>query len=141
MVKVTGRQVFTARLRRLASPEAVEQVGQALFVGGNRIQVDAQHSITEGSISGKGHVPSAPGEPPNADTHALDRQIETEMVGPLKVVVESRDPKSKFLEFGTSRMAARPFLMPAAERQRPEVTRLVREAVSRINKGTGGTGK
>jgi hypothetical protein len=137
MVKITGRQVFTARLRRLAGPEAVEAVGKALFVAGTYIQTDAQHSITEGSTSGKGHVPSLPGEPPNADTHALDRQIETEQVGPLKVLVESRDPKSAWLELGTARMAARPFLMPAAERQRPEVTRLVSDAIRRVNRGTG----
>lgn len=135
MVKVTGLQQVKARvLRGVNSPEAVKEIGAALFVAANRVQTDAQHSITEGSVSGKGHVPSAPGEPPNADTHALDRQIETEMVGPLKAVVASNDPKSKFLEFGTSRMAARPFLLPAGRRNEPQTARLVRDAVNRVNK-------
>jgi HK97 gp10 family phage protein len=136
MVKIVGQQVVKARLRRLVGAEGVREVGKALFVGANRIQVRAQHSITEGSVSGKGHVPSRPGEPPNADTHALDRQIETEMVGPLKARVTSNDPKSKFLELGTSRMAARPFMTPAAEKERAAVTKLVRDAVNRVVKGT-----
>lgn len=134
MVKVTGRQQVRARMRRMYSREAIDEIGKALFVAGNAIQVDAQRSITEGSVSGKGHVPSAPGEPPNADTHALDRQIETLRVGPLKVVVASNDPKSKHLEWGTSKMAARPFMLPAARRGEPNTARLVRAAVNRVNK-------
>jgi HK97 gp10 family phage protein len=136
MVTIVGTQVVKARLRRLAGAEAVQEVGKALFVAGNRIQTTAQKSITTGSISGKGHIPSKPGEPPNADTHGLDRQIETEAVGPLKVRVTSNAPYSAFLEFGTSRMAARPFMMPAAEKERAAVTTLVREAVNRVIKGT-----
>lgn len=134
MVKVVGRRVFTARLNRMASPEMVEEVGKALFVGANRIQVSAQHSITDGSISGKGHIPSRPGEPPNADTHALDRQIEAERTGPLTAAVNSNDPKSAWLERGTSRMAARPFMLPALTRERKAIATLVKEAVNRVNK-------
>ena len=142
MVKIVNRDVVKARLGRLVGAEGIAEVGKALFVAGNRIQVSAQHSITEGSISGKGHVPSAPGQPPNADTHRLDTQIETEAVGPLRVRVTSNAPYSAFLEFGTSRMAARPFMYPAAERERPFVTTLVRQAVNRViskSKATGGT--
>lgn len=136
MVKVVGRQRVRARIEGLAGPEVVAAVGKALFVAGNRIQTYAQHSITEGSVSGKGHVPSAPGQPPNADTHALDRQIETTQPEPLKVRVSSNDPKSKFLEYGTARMAARPFMMPALRANQREVKKLVRDAVRRaIHKG------
>jgi HK97 gp10 family phage protein len=138
VVKIVGKQVVNARLQRLAGAEAVAEVGKALFVAGNLIQTTAQNSITAGSISGKGHVPSRPGEPPNADTHALDRQIETEMVGPLKVRVTSKDPKSLYLEKGTSRMAARPFMYPAVAKRRDEVTKLVRDAVNRVIQGTQG---
>lgn len=137
MVKIIGTQVVKARLRRLAGGEAVAEVGKALFVAGNRIQTTAQRSITEGSVSGRMHVPSRPGQPPKADTHGLDRQIETEQVGPLRVRVTSNARYSGFLEFGTSRMAARPFMMPAAEKERAAVTKLVREAVNRVIRGTG----
>ena len=135
MVKVVGRQVVKARLDRLAGSEAIAEVGKALFAGANLIAVTAAQSITEGSVSGKGHVPSRPGEPPNADTHALDRQIESEMAGPLKARAISNDPKSVYLEKGTSRMAARPFMYPAAEKCRKQVTTLVRDAVNRVIRG------
>lgn len=134
MVKITGVARVKRKFAKLRGAEIVREVGKALFAAGNMIQVDAQHSITEGSISGRGHIPSKPGEPPNADTHALDRQIETEMVGPLKARVVSADPKSKYLERGTSKMAARPFMWPAAERNRKNVTAMVAQAVSRVTK-------
>lgn len=136
MVKMVGRQRVRARIEGLASEYMVAEVSKALFVAGNMVQVYAQHSITEGSVSGSGHVASLPGEPPNADTHGLDRQIETTQVDPLKVRVSSNARYSKFLEYGTSRMAARPFMMPALRANKRQVTKLVRDAVSRaVKKG------
>lgn len=135
MVRITGRQRVRARIDGLAGPEVVQAVGKALFVAGSKIQTYAQQSITAGAVSGKGHVPSLPGEPPNADTHTLDRQIETTQVEPLKVRVSSNAPYSKFLEFGTSRMEARPFMLPALRACRREVTKLVRDAVKRAVRG------
>lgn len=134
MVKIIGRAKAVGRINALRGAEAVREIGKALFVAGNRIQVDAQHSITEGSVSGKAHVASRPGEPPKADTHGLDRQIETELVEPLKVQISSNARYAAFLEFGTSRMAARPYMMPAARRNARAVTKLVRDAVTRVNK-------
>lgn len=137
MVKVTGRELAHRRIRGTTGDAAmVSEVGKALFVAGNRIQVAAQKSITEGSVSGAFHVPSLPGEPPNADTHTLDRQIETVQVEPLKVEVSSNAPYAAFLEFGTSKMAARPYMLPAAEKERAAAVQLVRSAVNRVNKGT-----
>jgi HK97 gp10 family phage protein len=122
-------------LKRLTSPEAINGVGRALFAGGERLQVAAQTSITEGAVSGKGHVPSSPGEPPNADTHRLSDNIETIQAGPLKVEVSSNAPYSRALEFGTSKMAERPFMRPAAAKTRKEITELVARAVKHISNG------
>jgi HK97 gp10 family phage protein len=137
MVSIRGWAQARRKLQRLRGPEMVKEVGAALFAGGSLIQTDAQHSITQGSVSGKGHVPSRPGDPPNADTHALDRQIETVQMGPLSVQVQSNDPKSKFLEYGTSRMAARPYMGPAEARNHAQVVLLVRQAVNRVIKRIG----
>lgn len=123
-----------AKIARLHGAEMVEAIGKALFVAGNRIQVRAQHSITEGAVSGRFHVPSLPGQPPKADTHTLDRQIETEQVEPLKVEVSSNAPYAAHLEFGTSKMAARPYMLPAAELERQKAVELVRDAVNRVIK-------
>lgn len=138
MPKITGRKATVARIRALAGPDMVKEVGSALYAAGNLIEVDAALSITNGSVSGKNHVPSAPGEPPNADTHVLDRSITTTRVEPLKVEVSADAPYAAHLEFGTSRMAPRPYMAPAVARKRKEVTELIRRAVKRAVDKNGG---
>lgn len=132
MARIRGAKEHAARLRRLSSPEAVQQIGAALFAAGSQIETDAAISITNGSISGKRHVPSAPGQPPNADTHVLDRSIETNLVAPFHVQVTANAPYAAALEFGTSKMAERPYMRPAAAKNRKAVAQLVRDAVARI---------
>jgi HK97 gp10 family phage protein len=140
MAKIKGAKAYSARLKRLTSPEAVRQIGAALFVGGQEIEVDAALSITNGAVSGKSHVPSSPGQPPNADTHVLDRSIETNQVAPLRVEVSANAPYAVALEMGTSKMAERPFMGPAAQRKRADVTALVRRAVDKVSRGGTVTG-
>lgn len=116
-------------LKRIADRLTIN-VSKALFAGGEAIAVEAQLSITRGAVSGKNHVPSRPGEPPNNDTGALANNVEVTQPAPLLVQVASNAPYSAALEFGTSKMAARPFMRPAADGKRKEVTTLVREAVN-----------
>ena len=64
---------------------------------------------------------SKPGEPPHVDTGTLRRSITHQVVrtgGPTFAVcrVGSNIEYSKWLELGTSRMAARPFLRPSLAR-------------------------
>lgn len=110
------------------------EVARALYVAGQEIEIDAEISITKGSISGPNHVPSRPGEPPNADTRRLDTSIDTFVISqkPPTVHVISQAPYSAALEYGTSRMAERPFMRPAALRKRRRVTELVGGAVSTV---------
>lgn len=124
---------MASRLGKLLTlTEAVQrEIGKAIFAGGQAIQVEAQLSITRGSVSGKGHVPSKPGQPPSGDTGILDGAIETVQTDPLTVEVSSNAPYSVALEYGTSKMAARPFMRPAAEKERSNVARLTAEAVRR----------
>jgi HK97 gp10 family phage protein len=126
-----GHDRLIAKLRRLSEQRIVLDVGKALFAGGEAIQVEAQISITAGAVSGRGHVPSKPGEPPNADTHFLANNIETVQVAPLVVEVTSRAPYSAALELGTSKMEARPFMAPAARQLVPEVSKKVSAAAER----------
>jgi HK97 gp10 family phage protein len=136
MASVTGDKNHAKRLAALSSPQAQQLITQALYVGGQLLELDAERSITAGSISGKGHVPSAPGSPPNADTRRLDSNIDTTVVGQGVVEVTSRAPYSAALEYGTSRMAERPFMRPAAARNRGKVTQLVRQAVDKLTRGS-----
>lgn len=117
------------RLKRIAGQTA-QRVAAKLYEAGQLIELDAERSITNGSISGKGHIVSAPGEAPNADTRNLDNNIETRIGGSGLVIVESHATYSAALEFGTSKLQARPFMGPAADRNRRRVTELVGDAVN-----------
>lgn len=134
-MKMTGAKAHAARLKRMSGPAVVREVGKALYAAGQMIEIEAELSITAGSVSGKGHVPSRPGEPPNRDTGVLDTNIETVQVAPLKVEVSSNAPYSSPLEFGTSKMAERPFMRPATQKKRAEAVQLVRGAVERVVRG------
>ncbi len=136
-----GMKAHVARLRKLSGPEMVNRVGAALFAGGEAIQVEAQRSITAGAVSGKGHVPSAPGEPPNNDTGYLAGAIVTIKTAPLEVEVSSNAGYAAALEFGTSKIAARPYMAPARDAKRKEVADMVKNTVNdvvRRSKQSGG---
>lgn len=135
-----GAKAHIARLKKLTGPEMTREVGNALFAGGERIQVEAQTSITAGAVSGKGHRPSAPGDPPNNDTGNLAGNIETTQVAPLVVEVSSNAEYASDLEFGTSKIEARPYMAPARDAKIKEVTQLVRHAVDRVVKKSRSTG-
>lgn len=129
-----GARAHIRRLNALASAAAERDIGKALFAGGELIQTHAQRSITAGAVSGKGHVPSRPGEPPNQDTGVLANSIETTQPSTLRVLVTSNAGYSAALEFGTSKMAARPFMRPARDAKRKEVKTLVEQAMARAVK-------
>lgn len=129
----SGATKHADRLKRM-SKNAAQKMVQALYLAGQAIELEAERSITAGSISGKGHVPSAPGTPPNQDTGVLSGNIETHIVAqnPPRVHVTSHAPYSAFLEFGTSKMAERPFMRPAAQKKRGEALAIVRRGISQL---------
>lgn len=136
MVKISGAQRFTNRLKKMSGAQAKSLTDKALYAAGQLIEVEAENSITEGSISGPGHIPSLPGEPPNADTRQLDGDIHTIVVGKGRVNVEAgaNTPYAVILEFGSSKMLPRPYLGPASKKKTPEAKKLVAEAIRRSTK-------
>lgn len=163
MPKITGADRVMRKLQRLSAETTAKEVSPALFAAGEMIKAEAQHSITSGSVSGKNHQPSAPGQPPMNDTGILAAHIETLQRGPLHVEVSSSGgssdtsatdstgrkfgpgrakgsgrnvPYAVLLEYGTSKMAARPYMGPAARAKKKEAVALVRKAVGRaVRKG------
>ncbi len=99
-----------------------------MFAAGELVAVTAQISITEGAVSGKNHVASRPGEAPNNDTADLANSIQVIQTGRLKVQIIADAPHAVPLELGTSRMAARPFMKPAATVCRPKVNQMLSRA-------------
>lgn len=134
-------KAHVARLKKLAGPEMERAVGKALFHAGEMIQTDAQISITAGAVSGRNHVPSRPGEPPNNDTGVLAGNIETNQIAPLIVEVSSNAPYAADLELGTSKMEARPYMRPARDRNKKAAQQLVAQAVDRVVRKSRSQGK
>ena len=83
------------------------------------------------------HRASAPGMPPAVDTGRLRasiygkvKMLGSEVVGAIGTNVEY----APHLEFGTARMAPRPFLRRAIEKKKKEILRLLEKAVTRVVK-------
>lgn len=97
--------------------------GGKLFVGGPR----------KGKNLSPSHTASAPGAFPATDTGGLKRSV---VFVPFKVqgasrvaAINARASYARPLEYGTRRMAARPFLRPAARFHFPIIRKAVRVAV------------
>ena len=69
------------------------------------------------------HTASAPGNPPNTDTGRLVGSIQVHDTGKLSAEVVAGVNYAAHLEFGTRHMAARPFMVPAVEAERPKFDR------------------
>ena len=130
MPKISGSKGVSNRLAGLSGQKKVQFVGRALFAAGEEIKAHAARLITEGAVSGANHVASLPGHPPNEDTGHLRTGIIVEQPGPLRVLVASNARYSAALEYGTSKMAARPFMGPSARSKRKRVRELVGTAVT-----------
>lgn len=79
------------------------------------------------------HQASAPGEMPAMDTTNLAGNINSEMETATSGVVHTGSVDyAVHLEYGTVNMAARPFMTPAAEMERPEFVRRVQELEARL---------
>lgn len=134
MPRIRGAKEAAARIRALGGTDMERVVTKALYTAGSLIETDMAHSITEGSVSGKNHFASLPGQPPNADTGVLDRSIETVVVDRLQVEVSVNAPYAAALEYGTSKMAPRPYAAPAIARNRKKVAEHVARAVQSLNR-------
>lgn len=103
-------------------------------------QGEAQQSILRGKKSGRvynrgkrSHQASAPGEAPANDYGFLASNIKAELADKNTANLRSNAPYSIHLEYGTRKMAARPFLRPAGDRirekARPIMDAYVKEAI------------
>ena len=130
MAKVTDGG-FAKRMRRMASPAAASLTDQALYAAGDLIKTEMQILIVQGSISGAGHVVSNPGDPPNADSRDLDSKMQVVRKGRGRVDAEAYSDHAVPLQFGTSRMEARPFADVAARNKKDEAVDLIKRAVAK----------
>ena len=81
----------------------------------DRMLAGAAVEITSDIILSFGTSPSPPGGPPGVDTGNLRASMTWESEGKLRKVVYTSAEYAPYLEFGTERMAARPFFSPVFE--------------------------
>jgi HK97 gp10 family phage protein len=138
-VEVLNVERLRRRLARM-SDAVTRHAREAIAQSAEAIETDAKQSIERGPKTGRlyersdprrSHRASAPGQAPATDSGRLGRNI-THVVDPdgLGASVESRATHSRALEFGTTDMAARPFMHPAFERNRSQIRRMLGRAVA-----------
>lgn len=142
--EITFRELGQKAQRKLGS-HAVDNIMAELIAGANDIRNDIILSMRNtpktGKLYSKGyknkkgktamHRSSSPGNPPAVDTGDLLRSI---IVDARHTEVEvgsiiTNPPYPKWLEDGTARMAARPWLDPVVRRQAPRIHMAVRRAL------------
>ncbi|XAI96827.1 hypothetical protein [Synechococcus phage Ssp-JY40] len=137
MARAKGLDKHLRRMRALGGQEMVRAVSAAVYESADAIRAEAFRSISAGSVSGAGHVPSAPNTPPNRDTGELQSKLKTAPTGPISAEVRSEAEYAAALEFGTSRMAQRPYMRPARDKElEPSRQRLAKQ-LDRLNKRSG----
>ena len=143
--KFSGVEEATKALEKVKE-DLEKDMKEILLGGGQLIRGEAVRSIQQGSKSGKTykrynptrtHKASAPGEAPASDTGFLVSNIRVKDQKDL-VQVRSEASYSKFLEYGTSKMLARPFLFPAFEKSKPKIAevifRKIKQSLDRFGK-------
>jgi HK97 gp10 family phage protein len=84
------------------------------------------------------HRASLPGDAPNTDTGTLVKSVVVEVntagvfVGVIRDKVRDY---ATFLEFGTSKMKARPWLLPARDKSAAQVRKLLEDAIEKTIRG------
>ncbi len=135
------------KLKKL-SVEATLGVESAVANGASMVRNTMVDSITQEAKHGRvysvpgtrtKYVASAPGEAPAVATGNLLSNIEVEfsernLVAEIGVLEYAKVDYAAYLEFGTSKMAARPFLGPALNKNQKEITKIIRQEVKRALK-------
>jgi len=136
--QVIGLDKLTKRLQSMP-PDSTREVKKAIATSAFMVEATAKRAIAQGKKSGKVykrrgvfHRASAAGEPPATDTGRLISSISHQaFLDGLQVLVGTATKYGKFLEFGTHRIAARPWLFPALKQNSKKIVQLIDSAVKK----------
>jgi len=137
--EIEGDKELIVELKRAGS-ELGRAVTKDLQLSALKIQGDAQEAIQRGSRSGRvykrrsvTHRASAPGEFPKTDTGDLVSNIIVKNRGKGAEVGSSAGaPHGLFLEYGTSKMEPRPWLLPTFNANLRSIERRLNATVNRV---------
>lgn len=136
-LRLDGSEELQAQLKGLRGDirKAVSRavVGTALELQGNVVKSVSKEGtgVTyQKKNPNRTHTASAPDKPPATDTGRLKNSIEFDKIGDLTATVGSNLVYAPWLEYGTSRMAARPFFRPAVEKIQPKYQGRLERAIN-----------
>ena len=138
-IKVTNLKKVLSQLDRLGKDMEVP-FQEIVKGGGQLIRGEAIKSIQSGAKSGvmyqmynprREHRASAPGQAPASDTGNLVSKIIVKQKSKNITNVESNADYSAYLEYGTSKMQPRPFMLPAFEKSKKPILNAVFNRVKR----------
>jgi len=130
-IKVDGLAALLKQLQDVgaAGPEVIEETIANLAL---TTQQYAVTGIRGGAASGRvykrggvSHQASAPGQYPASDSGVLAGSVNSEIT-PTSAIVGTNTFYGPYLEFGTAKMAARPWLLPSFERAKIGVEKELR---------------
>ena len=148
-VEIEGLERLRRRLDGLA--RAFEgEAKRAALDSAETVRAEAMRALQEPRSGARprrgGHRASAPGEAPASDSGRLAGSLAAELdADGISAWAGVRGPAARggaaryaaFLEFGTARMAARPWLLPAFERTRATIIERIRQGVGAALKSAG----
>jgi len=73
------------------------------------------------------HRSSSPGKPPKSDTGELSRSVTAKKTGKGQSELRVKSPYAGALEYGTSKMKARPFVAPAVTELKKRVDKKLKD--------------
>ena len=111
-VDKNGMDEFFGKLNA-AVPKALS-AASVVYVNALKSKIKGNRGEAVGRVT---YIRSAPGEPPHSQTGALRNSMTFELDGARSLIGPSVE-YGKWLEFGTSKMAARPFVRPVAADRR-----------------------
>ncbi|MCK4957749.1 MAG: hypothetical protein KAT00_00075 [Planctomycetes bacterium] len=141
-IKIEGVEETQKAMAKLAK-QFGPAIAEAAFLGAQAIRTTAIQSIQDQSpgeivirsrTGGGGeyeHTAAAAGEAPNTDTGDLVNSIQVEVL-PTGIFVGTRLAYGGWLELGTKKMKARPWLFPALEANRAEIEKITGEKIENV---------
>ena len=130
-MEIRGLDEFMRRLDGLSAVTRDETIGTALLAGALVLEGYAKVAIANPPKTGKiykhgkvAHQASAPGEAPATDTGFLVNTIQSKRDG-AEARVDVYSDYAAALEFGSSKMAARPYLRPAMDEHKDAIIEAV----------------
>lgn len=133
---VRGGDQLRRNLDRLAGSQRRQAQRDGLEAGINVLLTHVDLNLSHpgsGEIYRRGNVihrASAPGEPPAPDIGNLRDSVQVDEVTPTHAILGIHAEYGEHLEFGTSRMAPRPYVRPALDEHEGEIVHAVEATVA-----------